>query len=197
MGQEMESFAKKENPFEEVDPLSDWQQFYQDIFGIETDFSNLEIPERQEGFDRLIVVAQGITPQWLYDKCKELFSCWNWTDKDLDKVTESERNAKDAAYAVWFRNRVEADEELKNLSYNDLKEQEIPGITLEERFIYELKYFKETGEHLDVRNVTLCSGSRYSVGRVPHVGWHDGRLGVYWYALGCSYGSLRSRQAVS
>ncbi len=179
--------------------IADWQNFYHGT-GIETDFSNLRIPERQLGFDRLIIMAQGLTPQLLYDKCAKLFPCWKWTDKGLDEVIDfsfQARSAKNGAYAIWLRDRVEADEELKNLSANDLKRQGIPGITLEERLIFDFKYFKETGKHMDVTNWTLCSGSRCSGGSVPGVGWRGGELCVGWYVPGDASGSLRSRQVVS
>ena len=178
--EELAVFLKGQEPGQDIPALlSVWQNFYNDVFGIEADFSDLRIPEKQSGFDRLIVVAKGMTPQLLYDKCKELFPCWKWTDKNLDTIVKSERTAGNDAYAIWVRNRVEADEELKNLSAGDLKEKNIPGITLEERLIYELKYFKETGAHLDRDNITLCAGSRYSDGVVPVVCWRgqaQGRL---------------------
>jgi len=177
--------------------LTDWQQFYRDLFGLEIDLSGLSVPAKKKGFDRLIVVTQGMTPQRLYDKCVELCPCWKWTDDDLDKIVQSERTAKDDAYAVWFRDVVEADEELKNLSTNDLKEKGIPGITLEERLLMELKYFKETGNHLDIKSLTLCAGSRCAGGRVPGVGWRSGGLEVGWYPPVRAVGFLRSRQAVS
>ncbi len=183
------------NPYAEL--LADWQVFYRDVFGIEADFSNLTIPTKQAGFDRLLVLAQGMTPQRLYDKCKELFPSWKYTDDDLDKIVTSDRTAKDGAYAIWIRDRVEADEELKNLSANQLKQQNISGITLEEREIYELKFFKETGKHLDIQNWTLCSGSRYGGGYVPYANWCSGKFKVYWNGPSRADGLLRSRQAVS
>ena len=179
--------------------LADWQEFYRNLFGLEVDLSGLVVPAKKKGFDRLIVVAPGMTPQRLYDKCAELFTCWKWTNEDLDKIVRSERTAKDGAYAVWFRDTVEADEDLKNLSANYLKERDIPGITLEERFLMELKYFKETSSHLDIVNWTLCSGSRCSGGSVPGVLWrpYGRRLSVRWCFPEDSGPSLRSRRAVS
>jgi len=197
--EELAMFLKRGNLSKELNIsilLSDWQNFYNDVFGIETDFSNLQIPEKQLGFDRLIIVAKGMTPQKLYDKCKELFSCWKWTDKNLDEIVESERTAENNHYVIWVRNRIEADEELKNLSANDLKKKKIPSITLEERLIYELKYFKETKSHLDIENVTLCAGSRYSDGSVPYVFWYDGKLKVRWHRPGNRHNHLRSRRVV-
>lgn len=184
---------------EEVSVLLDeWQQFYRDLFGLEVDFSGLSVPARKKGFDRLIVVAQGMTPQRLYDKCTELFPCWKWIYQNLDEVVQFERTSKDGPYAVWFRDTVEADEDLKDLSANDLAKRKIPGITLEERLLMELKYFKETGYHLDIATVTLCSGSRYSGGDVPGVCWdpYGRELRVLWFSPENSCASLRSRRPV-
>lgn len=179
-----------------IDLIQDWQNFYADVFGIKADFSNLVLPEKREGFDRLIIVVQGMTPQCLYDKCAELFKIWKWTDKNLEEIVVSDRTEKNGPYTILVRDRVEADEELSNLSANQIKKQDIPGITLEERLIYELKYFKETGKHLDIQNWTLCAGSRFSDGRVPSVNWNPnyGKVNVNWYNLGNANDNLRSRE---
>jgi hypothetical protein len=200
---QMQSFLEHRNPFEPgasenyADLINDWQKFYLDVFGMETDFSNLQIPKKQKGFDRLIIVAQGITPQKLYDKCAELFFTRNWMSGDLNKIVISDRTAENGSYAIWVRDRVEADKELKNLSADQLKEKNISGITLEERLLYELKFFKETGKHLDIDNVTLCSGSRYGDGRVPSGHWIDDKMRVSWSHADRASGHLRSRQVVS
>ncbi|MEK9170785.1 MAG: hypothetical protein AAB789_00510 [Patescibacteria group bacterium] len=180
--------------------VADWQNFYRD-FGIKTDFLNLQIPKKQEGFDRLIIMAQGILPQWYYDQCKKRFLCWKWTEKNLDKIIDfsfQARSAKYSPYAIWVRERVEADEELKELSAIDLKDQGIHGILIEERFAYELKFFDETGGHLDIQNGTLCSGSRVDDGGVPSVGWtsYCREMSVNWRSGRDSFGILRSRQII-
>ena len=182
--------------------LTEWERFYLDTFGIKVDLSSVKVPKHQAGFDRLIVVIPETTPQKVFDKCQGLFSCWKYTDKSLDEVINfsfQARLVEDASYAIWLRDRVEADEELKNLSANTLAERNISGIKLEERLIYELKYFDETGKHLDLKNYTLCSGSRFHDGDVPGVYWSSGasRLRVYWCIPSGSAGALRSRQAVS
>lgn len=191
------------NKLERKKELVDWQNFYRDVFGIEVDLSNLHIPEKQEGFKRLIIMAQGIMPQLAYDKCEELFPCWKSSDESLDEIINfsfQARSTRNGSYAIWIRDRIEADEELKNISADDIESLNIPTLTLEERFIYELKYFKKTRKHLDIKNITLCSGSRYSDGYVPRVSCWHGRMDVDW---GCSgskpsfYGDLRARKVVS
>ena len=194
----LQALLEHRNPFEIDVPvlLVDWQNFYRDLFGLNLDFSELAVPPRRQGFDHLIVVARGMTPQQLYDKCSELFRCWKWTDKNLDKIVQSDRTAEHGHYAVWLRDRQEADEELKNLSADQLKQKGIPGIALEERELYELKFFKETGDHLDKKVWTLCSGSRYSGGGVPSADWSGG-FRVRWSYSDDASGGLRSRAAVS
>jgi len=176
--------------------LTDWQSFYRDL-GISCDLSGVIIPDDPGELKRILIMAQGITPQSGYDLCAKNFPCWKYTKKNLDDIVISERTTKNGAYAIRVRDRVEADEELKNLSVYNLKQRDILGITLEEREIYGLKFFKEAGKHLDIQNWTLCSGSRCGDGYV---------LGAYWsggeFKVDCSHpvnsgDRLRSRQVVS
>lgn len=196
---ELQAFLEHRTPFfkesEEAGCVAEWQEFYRDVFGgMDVDFSDLQIPEKQEGFDRLIVMAQGISAKQAYDKCKKLFPCRKW-DEALE--VESDRKATEGAYAIWVRGRVEADEELKNLSANDLEKRAIPGITLEERLIFELKWFKETEKHLDVESWTLCAGSRCPGGDVPGVSWGGDELFVFRCLPSGASSRLRPRQVVS
>lgn len=181
-----------------ADLIHDWQNFYYGL-SIGCDLSEVKIPDDPGGFERVIIMAPGITPQTAFDVCSKNFNCWKWTDKNLDEIVTSDRTTKNGPYAIRIRNRVEADKELKNLSADQLKEQKISGVTLEERLIYELKHFKETGEHLDIQNWTLCSGSRYSDGSVPSVRWSPfyGKMFVPWDSAGHARGALRTRQVVS
>lgn len=174
--------------------LSDWERFYKKHFGLEKDFSTLKVPERKEGFDQLIVVAKGLTPEKIFSAIKSLMPAWKYWD-NLNEIVSNRKTDKD--YCIWVRDRVEADEELKNKSANDLKKEGIPGITLEERLIYELSFFDETGKHLDIENWTLCAGSRDPHGRVPDVHWDGGLVHVHWYFPDARRDGIRTRAAVS
>ena len=156
-----------------------WQKFYKDNFSIQPTLSKLEIPEPRECFSWHIVTLEEVTEQMLYDKCKGLFPCWKWTDKNesLNDVLKLDRTSK-GTHVALFRNRQEADEELKNLSADRLEEKGIIGNTLKQRLIMELDYFLRTGRHLDIDNATLCVGSRYSDGVVPYVRFRDDRMRV-------------------
>lgn len=128
-------------------------------------------------------------------KMRKKFNIYVYDEENIDKdfPTPKEPTTR------YFKKNIEADEEYKNLSANDLEEKKIPGITLRERLLMELDYFNETNSHLDVDNITLCSGSRLSYGFVPFVHWHADRrrLFVYWSLPGLRYSLLRSRAAVS
>ena len=199
--EELEEFVNRRNPFESRrEVLVQWEALYRE-FGIAADLTGLRIPAKRRGFDRLIVVPRGIKIQQAYNACASTFPCWKWTGEDLDAVvSENDRDPnRDGAYAVWMRERAEADEEWKNKSANQLRERKILTITLLERLLYELKFFKETGRHLDIANVTLCSGSRFRDGRVPDVSFDEfsGEVRVLWCDPGDADGVLRSREVVS
>ncbi len=181
------------------DQLYEWFTLYQE-FGITLNPEEVKIPARREGFDRLIVVPKGMTAQRAFDLCTKRFNgkTWKYTEKSLDEaVPTNDRTATNGSYAIWIRDRVEADEELKSKSADDLKNENIKGITLTERLLYELKYFSETKKHLDLKNWTLCSGSRFSDGNVPNVNWNDRELNVSWGYANDRDSGLRSREAVT
>ncbi|MCX6795926.1 MAG: hypothetical protein NTW06_00310 [Candidatus Falkowbacteria bacterium] len=94
--------------------LAEMLRFYKEVFGIEADFiTDLLIPERQEGFNWLLVMMEGLTPNKLFAKCKERFPSWKYTE-DLDTIQSVRKT--DRTYAIWLRDREEADEENKNKS---------------------------------------------------------------------------------
>ena len=197
--QEMALFLKRENPFSTDfgGLLRQWEKFYQKYLGLENDFSELKIPQFQEGFGRLLVIAQGLTPNQVFGACQKEFSCWRYTE-DLDEAVRG-RNDRESneSYAIWVRDRIEPDEELKNLSANRLRETGINCITLLERLVYELKFWSETRKQLDVVNWTLCAGSRYSYGSVPIASWFDDMFKVYWFNPDNASGGLCARSVVS
>lgn len=179
--------------------VAQWEAFYKKFFGLTVDLSRVVIPKAPEGFNRLIIVAQGVTLNAAMKACKAHFATWKYSD-DLDKsVIKNDRTAQNGAYAVWFRDRIEADEEMANKSANDLDAQNIKGITLLERILMELEYFGRTGKHLDIDNVTLCAGSRRSGGYVPVCYWRSlsGKFSVDWTYSADRSSGWRSRVAVS
>ncbi len=196
--EELELFLKKKNPFALAsDLLLDWQNFWKRM-GVEADLRKVKIPKRS-GFERTLFIPHGMTPQKAYDLCAGKFNCWKSTNSSLDEaIGHEDRTAKNGAYAVSVRERIEPDEELKHRSANDLVNMEIAGNTLTEALVYELKYNDETGLHLNLVNWNLCSGSRISGGRAPYVyrDASDGDVGVYCTSPSFAYDYLRARQVV-
>lgn len=178
--------------------IYEWQQFYSEMFGDEYDFSKVRIPERREGFDRLIIVAPSMTSQRVYDRCADEFNCWKYTSVSLDEaLSTNERDPENGAYAIWVRDVVEADEIHKNKSAKQIAVSKLATETLLERLLHELKFYKETGHHLDINKVTLCAGSRDSDGDVPCVSWFGVKLSVYWCDPGDASVKLRAREVAS
>lgn len=176
--------------------LTDWQSFCKTFFGLDVDFSGIRIPERRPGFDRLLFIAQGLTPNLVCEACRQSFPCWRYTE-DLDSAVSFNERATAEPYAIWVRDMQEADDELKNLSANQIKERGTNTETLTERLVHGLKYWSETKKHLDERNITLCAGSRYRSGDVPRVRWDGDWVNVGWDDSDFSVGYLRARQVVS
>ncbi len=166
-----------------VQRLEEWRLFYKKFFRHSLDTDNIRFPQVLEGFDRLIIVAKGFTLNQIYDILARHFDCWRYTE-DLDKaVVHNDRDANQTGtYAVWLRDRQEADEENQDLSPRQIWDKKIQGITLAERMLFELKFWDETGEHLDLKNLTICTGSRRSDGAVPSMYFDSGAqtVDVYW-----------------
>lgn len=176
--------------------IQDQVQFYQKHFGITLDTSNLQIPERQDGFDRLIIVVKGITRNQVFSACEKQFPCSRYRE-DLDNAIRPDgRCAKNGTYAIWVRDLVEADEENKSQSFNKRREQGANDENILDRMVHELKYFDETGEHLDLKNWTLTS-SLVAGGGAVRASWRDDGFLIDWDFPGNSHDYLRARSAVS
>ncbi|HUD03940.1 MAG TPA: hypothetical protein VMR73_00410 [Candidatus Paceibacterota bacterium] len=176
-----------------------WRKIYaEEGIGLPSDEELLKlIPMRQVGFNWLVIVPKGMTVNQAWAMAKKRFKCWKYTNSDLESVlSESERGETKAISITWFRDRVEADKEMKNLSANDLEGKSVKGITLLQRILLEVKYFTETGKHLDLEDWTLCSGSRFADGRVPGASWFDGEFCIFWTGLDDRLSDLRSRVVV-
>lgn len=155
----------------------------------------LNIPEMEQPQDLIkLEMKSHMTSRWLFNECKKLFNIWIYDESKLDKITSDRRGD----YTVYFKNEQEVSENL-NFSANQIKEKGIKTITLEERLLMEIEYFKKTGNHLDVRGLTLCLGSRLCDGNVPYVRWDaDYReVFVYWRSPDDRNDSLRTRFAVN
>lgn len=177
----------------------EWQRFYKEVFNREENLSNIRVPTDPGGFGWVIYNLPNLPLSLLFAKCRERFDneFWSYTDDPDTDIPKHDRDPnKIGAYAIRCRDRVEADEENKNLSAKQLAKKKILGLTLPERIILELFYHWKTGKHLDIQNWTLCSGSRNSDGGIPSAYWSGGEFRVCYYGPGGADDDLRARSAV-
>lgn len=128
----------------------------------------------------------------IISEMKKLFNVYCYLDMDKLDIDFPPVKTKRK-----FKYIQEADPENANKSANQLEQKD--QITLRERLLFELEYFKKEGKHLDVDNWTLCAGSRDRDGDVPRVYWSSDyrNVRVDWCDPDYSDGGLRSRSAVS
>ncbi len=188
--------TRRTNPY--FDEVCDyWIGLWRKNFGIKNpDFSSLTPFVAHPGYRPLMIPKHElVTEQHLYDSCRERFECWKYTNNSLDKVVVNNgRDPRKGSYVAWFRDRIEADEELGNLSAVELKKRKISGITLLEREIMEYDCFNRTNSHLDIDSMTICSGSRYICGDLPRVRWDGERFFIHWFFTDRAEAIMRSRQ---
>ena len=173
-----------------------WQDFYKEHFDWTVDFSRVLIPKKPGEFWRLIFIAKGMKMNKAMARCKDLFETSQNKDDFDASVTQNIRTASEN-YAVWVRDGLEPDHEFLGKSTKEADPDMKIGITLLERIILEIKYFSETGNHLDLRGLTFCSGSRGSDGHVPSANWFGSWFRISWYGLDGSDSDYGVRSAIS
>ena len=73
--EELAKFLQRKSPFgSEISDMMQWQRFYQKVFGMKLNFSEIVLPVKQAGFNWLVIMAEGLTPNRLFDKCQERFA---------------------------------------------------------------------------------------------------------------------------
>lgn len=136
--------------------VEEWRALYRGQFGL--DVGTVKIPLQRKGVNRLIVIPQGLTLQQAYDVCKRHFSCWSCSTKLHDpNAFRNDRSPDVESYAIWAGDWMQANDHREKRTWENAWDR----ITLLERIMYELKYFLETGEHLDTEAVTVCEGTSF------------------------------------
>lgn len=176
--------------------FADQQTFYHQIFGVKFDNSNIRVPPYLKGYDWAIAIIKDLTLNKIIKVCKAHFSV-NSYYKDFDKEIVYNELRPQNNYIVRFRNRIEADKELRKFSANWLRKQGINCNTFKERLILELYYHWKTRGHLDIQNITLCADSRDIDGFVPLIYWRNDKLYIFRCSPGTANPRLSSRAVVS
>jgi len=174
----------------------EWIKFYQTMFSLELDPADFSLPATRPGFGWVILVAKGLTRNAVFELCQKRFPSWRYFD-NLDEVVTINDREPTESYAIRIRDRIEADEENKNLSANQAMTAGIKGVTNLERMLLELWYYWKNEQHLDQKTVTICSGSRYSDGYVPRANWLDDLFKVSYVYPDDSDDYWRVREVVS
>jgi hypothetical protein len=174
-----------------------WQKFYKTNFNWDVDFSQVIIPSKPDGKWRLLFIPKGMSLNFAFSICEKLFKSLSCAEDLNREVIKNIRNT-DSHYAVWVHDEIESDQEFLGKSIRKVDSDMKIGITLLERIIFEIKYFTETGNHLDVSGLTYCSGSRFAGPHVPSVGLaRSGEFDVSWVRLDDCYDKYGIRSAVS
>ena len=151
--------------------IKTWEHIYQEWFGLKKDFSKIIIPKKydpQKYF--VVIVAKGLTYKQVILSMHKKFRVSLKFDELFNRsFQDDDRSADNNDYLVLFNRRIEADEELKLLTSEQLEDMGHKGITLFERLLLEVFYFNETREHLDCKKKTICTGS--------------GRHLIYWSGI--------------
>lgn len=202
LAQKLFEFVKPKLQPDSIDAiyLALWQKIYKEWFDMDINISGLKVPENYDPEKHfLVLVAKGTTMNAVVSAMRRKFKVCLFKENLNANVAKNDCNPQDGSYLVLFNRNIEADEEFKNISADDFARKGHKGVTLPERLLLEILYYRETKKHLDINNWTLCSGSRYSDGHVPGVHWDSGRgrLIVAWCVPGYSHVNLRSRSVVS
>lgn len=188
--------------------FEDWRLFFKEYFSLAPDFSKIAIPRltpETQDHTRVILMPEELAKNqklglhnWLLGVSKDILGEVYSHCTDLDKeIVRGDRHPENSSYAICVRDSIEADEKLKKLSAEQVRQMKLKTETFAERMMHGLKVWYESGQHLDSENITLCAGSWDSDGYVPGVSWRGGELCVDWFFPQDASPSLRARSAVS
>jgi len=170
----------------EIQSLQEWQAFYKRHFGIEVDVNAIDMPPRQIGYDRIIVIAGDLSYEKIILTMRKQFDVLfvnKYLPNYFDNYLTNTRNNNET-YAIRVKNNTESGElDLGSAGIEKISPGGNPPfpvineMTLKERLLFEMKYHEETRAHLDLETFTVCAGSHFkrdSLALSPAVGWKAG-----------------------
>lgn len=169
----------------------EWQDFYREVFRVDSDFSKIRIPQEtddrgwlsieknREVFKKMVIMKEGIDVDMLVKKCGELELFRNPGNANTkgtalghncrEKIT-SERNPSYGSYAIWTCGETEPDEEMGMADFYSLTWKftfHSQTETIEERLTEILFHFHKTGKVLESELGTLCMASKATYKDTP------------------------------
>lgn len=139
-------------------------RFYQEVFDLSVEIEDIIIPEQGDGYNWILLVPKGITHDIVWKKCKTMFKTElrdldeNNMDEELTYYNQRDPN-RDGTYLIRLRDGVEPERDLWHYMTWKINEEKIPVVTFLEGLLLHLWYHWKSGEHLDTKNWTFCSGT--------------------------------------
>lgn len=130
----------------------------------------------------------------IINEMEGLFKVWHYLSKE---ELDEQFPPPEKITTRYFLSSVEPDLETMGKSAIEADPNQT-GISIRERMLMEIQYFKKTGEHLDIKGWTICTGSRYAGGGVPRVYWDPCIADVHvdWCSLDYSHPLYGLRSAI-
>jgi len=166
-----------------------WEKIYNDYFGLEKNFSSLEVPVEYDPAKHFGIIVSEITMNEIFEGMSKKLRL-DVYKRDLNGEV---RGRIEKQYFIFFKKNIEADEDLLYIPAFVLKNIRHNGITLRERMLLEILSLETEGKHLDRERVTLCSGSRYYNGLVPTMYEEKGEIIISWRRSNVSLFHVASR----
>jgi hypothetical protein len=169
------------------DQIKDWTRFYADVFGRKIDTTGLIIPNETTELNGLVIIPKDMSIQeaWnAYEKEGILTRYDNQGEFGLDNLDEITQGHNDRepteSYALRIADAAESDKKPEDSDNGHNVTTTEPRMTLLERLLFGLKYYRNTGEHLDTETVTCCFGTTNLQGQRPVVAYRNGRVHLLW-----------------
>ena len=193
-----------QNPFENAakaysNQIEKKLKYFRNRWGFaygDEEFGGLYVPCPSGYCKTLLIMPQDLTgPEDIFRKwgAEKKFDVAKYTDKSLNDFVPNDRRRL-GHYALLHSGRQEADEELKNRSWEQNRVDRKETMRLSEVLLWEDELYTEKKEHIDPDTATQ-TGSLDADGHVPRVHWDrdDRELYVHWYDRQHAAPGLRAR----
>lgn len=175
----------------------DWQLFYQEVLGLNVDFSGIRIPPGNPEFDLLAIMAEGTTLDRVYSAFEVRGLAYSRLPQNMKQAIKHDRDPANGSYAFWMRSSQESVDFLTSMSADDLWSKQIKTVTLLEYKLIELyRFVRQDGIHLDERGYVLCAGSSFQNGTIPDSRWHGDKSQEHCVLPKERYGFLAAREVI-
>jgi hypothetical protein len=185
-----------------TEAIEEWIYFYSMTFDLQFDpqkiFSNIVLPKSRRGFDQIMLVPQGLTSGEVFDASTDHFAISSIYEDLNSQVVNNDRDTI-TSYALRLRDCQEPVRQNEMMLVKDLKDNDqIDCMTLLERLLYGLKFFIDTGAHLDEKLATFCVGSSDSQEQVPFVSTkNNGQVTIDRASLSSVDPTVLARQVIT